>query len=262
MTLPKEQLLDGSQHSDDLAALINLAETVLKTWQARWSGFVSAPLREELMERCASLSEINWLGEGGHPGAERHRLRCWRSDSDAGELSESAPISGLVIEGNFLFDPITPDDLRQALLELGAQPDAIGDIWVRGDRGGQALLTPEQAAALDGALGQVRDVEIRCDQASLDRLQLPAQRLPKQLTTVEASCRIDAIASAGFGLSRAKVVAQIKAGKLRLNWNPVRQGSRELHVGDRLHLQDKGSVEVLTLNLTKRQRWRVELLRR
>ena len=262
MTLPKQQLLDGSQNADELAALIDLADTVLKTWQTRWSDFVSAPLREELMQRCASLSDISWIGEGGHPGAERQRLRCCRSDCDSDALTESAPVSGLVIEGNFLFDPITPDDLRQALLELGAQPDAIGDIWVRGDRGGQALLTPEQAAALDGALGQVRDVTIRCDQAYLDQLQLPAQRLPKQFTTVEASCRIDAIASAGFGLSRAKIVAQIKAGKLRLNWNPVRQGSRELHVGDRLHLQDKGSVEVLTLNLTKRQRWRVNLLRR
>ena len=82
-----------------------------------------------------------------------------------------------------------------------------------------------------------------------------------RITTVEASCRIDAIASAGFGLSRGKVVAQIKAGRLRLNWNAVRQGSRELHVGDRLHLQDRGSVEVLSLTLTKRERWRVELLR-
>lgn len=262
MTLPKQQLLAGSQNADELAALIDLADTVLKTWQTRWSDFVSAPLREELMQRCASLSDVSWIGEGGYPGAERQRLRCCRSDSDSDALRESAPVSGLVIEGNFLFDPITPDDLRKALLELGAQPHAIGDIWVRGDRGGQALLTPEQAAALDGALGQVREVKIRCDQASLDQLQLPAQRLPKQFTTVEASCRIDAIASAGFGLSRARIVAQIKAGKLRLNWNPVRQGSRELHVGDRLHLQDKGSVEVLTLNLTKRKRWRVNLLRR
>jgi len=175
---------------------------------------------------------------------------------------DAAPISGLVIEGNFLFDPITPADLRQALVGLGAEPDAIGDIWVRGDRGGQALLTPEQAAALDGAHGNVREVAIRCDQVAIDQLQLPAQRVAKQLTTVEASRRIDAIASAGFGLSRAKVVAQIKAGKLRLNWTAVRQGSRELCVGDRLHLQDKGCVEVLSLTLTKRQRWRVELMRR
>lgn len=262
MSLPKDALLDGSQNAAELAPLLDLAEGVLKTWQPRWSDFVAAPLREELLERFASLSELRWHGDGGHPGAERQRLQCSRSDTTENEPMDAAPISGLVIEGNFLFDPITPADLRQALVGLGAEPGAIGDIWVRGDRGGQALLTPEQAAALDGAHGNVREVAIRCDQVAIDQLQLPAQRVAKQLTTVEASCRIDAIASAGFGLSRAKVVAQIKAGKLRLNWTAVRQGSRELCVGDRLHLQDKGCVEVLSLTLTKRQRWRVELMRR
>ncbi|MGB1775751.1 MAG: photosystem II S4 domain protein [Synechococcus sp.] len=262
MSLPKESLLQGSQNAEALAALLDRAEHVLKTWQPCWSDFVAAPLREELLERCSSLSELNWQGEGGYPGAERQRLLCSRSDTEPTEAAEPTPVSGLVIEGNFLFDPITPEDLRQALIELGASPSALGDIWVRGDRGGQAVLTPEQATALDGAQGQLRDVAIRCDQVSLDQLQLPAQRIPKQLTSVEASCRLDAIASAGFGLSRAKVVTQIKAGKLRLNWNPIRQGSRDLRVGDRLHLQDRGSVEVLTLTLTKRQRWRVELLRR
>jgi RNA-binding protein YlmH len=79
---------------------------------------------------------------------------------------------------------------------------------------------------------------------------------------VEASCRLDAIASAGFGLSRSKVIRQIREGRLRLNWNPVRQASRELKVGDRLQLQERGSVEVLNLELTKRDRWRVEMLRR
>ena len=63
-------------------------------------------------------------------------------------------------------------------------------------------------------------------------------------------------------MSRSKVVSQIKAGRLRLNWEPVRQGSRELKVGDRLQLQDRGSLELLSCTLTKRERWRIELMRR
>ncbi|MFL0748786.1 MAG: photosystem II S4 domain protein, partial [Prochlorococcus sp.] len=65
-----------------------------------------------------------------------------------------------------------------------------------------------------------------------------------------------------FGLSRAKIVNQIKEGRLRLNWEPIRQTSRALLVGDRLQLQDRGTLEVLSLEMTKRQRWRVEMLRR
>jgi photosystem II S4 domain protein len=145
---------------------------------------------------------------------------------------------------------------------MGAQPEDLGDLWVRGDRGGQGLISPNAAELLQGRRGQLRDVEIHCDVLEISQLQLPAQRNPKRLTTVEASCRIDAIASAGFGLSRSKVVSQIKAGRLRLNWEPVRHGSRELKVGDRLQLQDRGSLELLSCTLTKRERWRIELMRR
>jgi len=48
---------------------------------------------------------------------------------------------------------------------------------------------------------------------------------------------------------------------LRHNWQTIRLASRELVVGDRLQLQDRGMIEVLSLTLTKRERWRVELKR-
>ena len=260
MTLPRDQLLDGARDPAGLAPLVDQAEIVLRTWQPLWSHFLDAPLQEEGLQRLSGLSDLVWHRDGGYPGAERCRLLCRRAtDGEEGEMP--APISGLLIEGNFLFDPLSPMDLRQALRELGARDNQLGDIWVRGDRGGQGLVTPDCASALHERRGRIRDVEIRCEQVVLNQLQLPAQRTPKSLTTVEASCRIDAIASAGFGLSRSKVVTQIKAGRLRLNWQPVRQAGREIGVGDRLQLQDRGRLEVLSLHRTKRDRWRIELLR-
>ena len=258
MTLPRDELLHKARDPSGLSALLDLAEQVLRTWQPAWSPFLDAPLQEEAMERLGGLSELSWHRDGGHPGAERCRLLCHRQDEPP---DAPVPISGLLIEGNFLFDPLSPTDLREALLDLGAEAGELGDLWVRGDRGGQGLLCPEGAQRLHGRRGLLRDVEIRCEQLAIDQLQLPAQRTPRRLTTVEASCRIDAIASAGFGLSRSKVVSQIKTGRLRLNWQAVRQGSRELKVGDRLQLQDRGTLEVLSCTLTKRERWRVELMR-
>lgn len=259
MSLPRDELLTKARHPEGLAALLDLAELVLRTWQPTWSTFVDAPLREEAMERLSSLSELAWHHDGGHPGAERCRLLCHRCDQPVEGI---APIQGLLIEGNFLFDPISPNDLRSALHSMGAEPEDLGDLWVRGDRGGQGLISPTAAEHLRGRCGHLREVEIHCDVLEIGQLQLPAQRNPKRLTTVEASCRIDAIASAGFGLSRSKVVSQIKAGRLRLNWAPVRRGNRELKVGDRLQLQGRGSLELLSCTLTKRDRWRIELMRR
>ena len=251
-------LLDGARDPEALEALIDLGEQVLRTWQPAWSGFLSAPLREEALDRLTGLSDLQWHSDGGYPGAERQRLLCRRAD-DASEHPSTH--QGLLIEGNFLFDPLTPKDLHQALLSMGVADADLGDLWVRGDRGGQGICTAHAAAILRGRRGAVRDVEIHCDILSLSQLQLPAQRVVRTLQTVEASCRLDAIASAGFGLSRAKVVAHVKAGRLRLNWGEVRQPSRDVSVGDRLQLQDRGCVEVLSLTLTKRDRWRVELRR-
>ena len=256
--LPREDLLAGAQDPDGLTGLIDLAEQVLRTWQPAWSPFLSAPLREEAMTRLGNLSELAWASDGGYPGAERQRLLCHRRDDS---IDAAAPVQGLLIEGNFLFDPLSPEDLRTALRGMGMDDTSLGDLWVRGDRGGQGICTPSAAEALHGRLGAVRDVEIRCESRPVEQLQHPGQRSIRTLQTVEASCRLDAIASAGFGLSRAKIVTHVKAGRLRLNWGNVRQASRELVVGDRLQLQDRGSVEVLSLTRTKRERWRVELRR-
>ena len=261
MSLPRDKLLEGAGNQEGLAKLIDQAETVLRTWQPIWSDFLDAPLQEEGLQRLNGLSELIWQRDGGYPGAERCRLLC-RRGIEGEEGNCAAPISGLLIEGNFLFDPLSPMDLRRALQEMGARDNELGDLWVRGDRGGQGLVTPDCATALHERIGRIRDVDIRCERVDFSQLQLPTQRTPKTLTTVEASCRIDAIASAGFGLSRSKVVTQIKAGRLRLNWQPVRQGGRELSVGDRLQLQDRGTLEVLSCQRTKRDRWRIELLRR
>lgn len=259
--LPKDALMKGCHDRQGLATLIDQAETVLRTWQPSWSDFLHPKLREEALSRLSVLTELEFASDGGFPSAERQRLYCRRRDESFGSQLEIAPIQGLLIEGNFLFDPITPQDLRCALESLGARPDSLGDIWIRGDRGGQAVCTPELACQLDGRTGLLRSVEIRCEATNHDQLQLPATRVKKRLTSVEASCRLDAIASAGFGLSRAKVVNQIKQGRLRLNWQPVKNASRELAVGDCLQLQARGSLEVISLELTKRQRWRVEMIR-
>ena len=270
MTLLQDELLIGAEDPEGLRRLVHLADQVLRTWQPAWSPFLGARLQEEALTRLNNLSEIGWHRDGGYPGAERCRLLCHRNDNVRDIVGDSisdnvetpsAPIQGLLIEGNFLFDPLSPEDIRNALRDMGAAPDQIGDLWVRGDRGGQGLCSPDSAAILHEHRGRVRDVEIRCEVLPIEALHLPSQRIPRTLQTVEASCRIDAIASAGFGLSRAKIVSHIKAGRLRMNWHDVRQASRDVGVGDRLQLQDRGTLEVLSLTRTKRERWRVELRR-
>ena len=155
MTLPRDQLLEGSQDPEELEPLLDLAEEVLRTWQPAWSPFLSAPLREEALARLGSLSELTWISDGGYPGAERQRLLCHRRDDSP---DPAAPVQGLLIEGNFLFDPLSPEDLREALKAMGVDADNIGDLWVRGDRGGQGGCTPRAAGGPPGRPGAARGV--------------------------------------------------------------------------------------------------------
>ena len=241
-----------------MAAVIDIAEEVLRTWQPGWSPFLSALMLEDA-NQLESLSELKIRSDGGYQGAERKRLLIQHAASQDPE--PPCPLAGLNVEGNFLFDPTSPDEMRVALQRIGIADKSLGDLWIRGDRGAQSICTPEAAVLLQGQRGSLREVMITCESVPLQALQWPVQRVARRLSSVEASCRLDAIASAGFGISRSKVVKQIKEGRLRLNWEPVRLASRDLKVGDRLQLQERGSIEVMSIERTKRERWRVDILR-
>lgn len=263
--LPRQELLAGSRDPAALGAAIDAAETALRTWEPCWTGFVDGAVAEEAAERLGDLSELSLAREGGYPGAERCCLLLQRREAALDPASLEAPLTGLEISGNFLFDPAEPDDVRAALLAAGLTADAIGDIWMRGDRGAQAVVSSAPAPTLlpdpgaDGLL--VRTVPVSLQLRPLAALQLPAQRQPRQCHSVEASCRLDAVASAGFGVSRSRMAEWIRAGRVRLNWEPITSPSRELAVGDRVRISGRGELRVESITPTKRERWRVGMVR-
>ncbi len=61
------------------------------------------------------------------------------------------------------------------------------------------------------------------------------------MTTVEASMRLDAIASAGFGMSRSKMANAIAAGDVRINWKDITQTSYNVKSGDLVDGQNSTS---------------------
>ena len=89
----------------------------------------------------------------------------------------------------------------------------------------------------------------------------PAQRQPRHFQTVEASLRLDAVASAGFGISRNRMAELVRQGSVRVNWQPMSSPSRLLVAGDRVQLEGRGELRVVTVQATKRERWRLELVR-
>jgi RNA-binding protein YlmH len=83
----------------------------------------------------------------------------------------------------------------------------------------------------------------------------------KEMVSTEASMRLDAIASAGFGMSRGKMVDLITSGDVRVNWKDVSSSSYALKTGDLIAIRGKGRVEIGEVMVTKKDRFRVNMTR-
>uniref|UniRef100_M4D773 RNA-binding S4 domain-containing protein n=1 Tax=Brassica campestris TaxID=3711 RepID=M4D773_BRACM len=77
--------------------------------------------------------------------------------------------------------------------------------------------------------------------------------------TVEASLRIDAVASAGFKISRSKLVDLISSGDVRVNWATVTKNGTTVKTGDVVSVSGKGRLKIGEINETKKGKYAVEI---
>ncbi|WP_066377405.1 MULTISPECIES: photosystem II S4 domain protein [unclassified Anabaena] len=256
--LPREELLKGVENRDSIARVIDLAEQAIKTWEVVLTDFLSPPELAEMQRVFSRLTDVHLLAWGGYPQAERQRVAIARSELPLDQSQVSLVL--LEIAGNFLFDPATHRDFLGAMLGTGIVREKTGDIIVLGERGAQAIVIPELAEFLTMNLQQVRSVPVKTQHIDFSELKVREPK-KKELTTVEASLRLDAIASAGFGMSRSKMVDLIDTGDVRVNWKEVTQASSQVKSGDLIAIRGKGRLEVGEIAVTKKERYRVQLTR-
>lgn len=256
--LPREELLNKVENREEIARIIDRAEQAIKTWEVVLTDFVAPPVMLEVQGILNNLTEINILAWGGYPQAERQRIGISRPDIPL-ERSQ-IELAVLDIAGNFLFDTATHRDFLGAILGTGIVREKIGDIIVLGERGAQVIVVPEMVNFLETSVTQVRSVPVKTRQIEWSELKVrPPQK--KEMTTVEASMRLDAIASAGFGLSRSKMASAIASGDVRVNWKEVTQASYNVKAGDLISVRGKGRLEIGDIAVTKKQRYRINLVR-
>ena len=245
--------------SEALDHVLAVAETALRNWQPEPTGFLDPQERLHVEPVLQQRSGLHWCSSGGILPAERQRLLLAREELPLTDV----PMDFALVElnGNFLFDPAELEDFEAALLATDVDPRGWGDVILLGENGAQLITTPACAAALAGRSLQVRTVVVEATAVPWERLR-HQPRQPRTITTVEASCRLDAVASAGLGLSRARMVAAISAGRVRLNGRTVLRPHTELQVGDVVVLRGRGELHLQSRVLTRRQRWRLQLLRR
>ncbi|MGL5080787.1 MAG: photosystem II S4 domain protein [Microcoleaceae cyanobacterium] len=256
--LPREELLKSVENRERIAQVIDRAEQALKTWETTHTDFLSPPELAESQNIFSALTEVQLVAWGGYSQAERQRLAIARSEVPLDP--ENVELAALEIAGNFLFDTANHRDFLGAMLGTGIVREKTGDVLVVGERGAQVIVVPELAEFLEMNLTQVRSVPVKTRRVDWNELKIREPK-KKEMTTVEASLRLDAVASAGFGMSRSKMVSFIDSGDVRVNWKEITQASYLIKSGDLIAIRGKGRLEIGEVAVTKKQRYRVDLIR-
>src|SRR5690606_8803742 len=133
------------------------------------------------------------------------------------------------------FDTLGHRDVLGAILALGIKREKVGDIIVT-SRGAQAILASEVTDFVRDHLLRVGRAPVRVEVIDPERLEVEPGRV-KEIRATVASLRLDAVARAGFGTARTKRVREIKAERVKVNWQAVRDPARPVEVGDVLSIR-------------------------
>ncbi len=233
-------LATTSEEREVTARVLDLAETVLKTRRPKTTVFYD-PYRCRMVVRVIEgIPGLAARVDGGHPVAERSRVFIC-PDYMADEAFD-AELVYLEIKGDFRYAGASHRDYLGALLSLGLQRDKLGDIWVN-ENGAQAVVAREVSGYISAGLTSVGRVNVTVRETSRDELNPPAP-VTRDISITVQSMRLDAVAAHGFGLSRSKMVREINAGKVYLNWRPCLDPSARVNPGDMLSVRGRGRVEI------------------
>ena len=239
----KERILRfyrGTEGEEMAMRLLDLAEGVVKTRKFRVSPFLD-PYGQEIAETiCASFDGIQADFDGGYAGAERQRAMLRHSDF-AG-TPDGFGIACVEAAWNGQFARLTHRDVLGAVMGLGIERALVGDI-LPGPDAARILCDAKIADYLIDNLTMIGAVHVTARMGVLSEIA-PREERTKEIRATVASLRLDAIAAAGFGISRSRAADDIAADKVKLNWQSVVSASKTVKAGDVLSMRGRGRVEV------------------
>ncbi|HWI54709.1 MAG TPA: YlmH/Sll1252 family protein, partial [Desulfobacteria bacterium] len=183
---------------------------------------------------------ISFIWTGGFDRAERKRLVLFPEYLESEDTDPE--IKCLEITGNLKFQDLSHRDFLGSLMGLGIKRDKLGDIIVT-SKGCQVVTDSQIAGYIERNLTKVHRVGVHIREIAIDELQLPEEEVREVFATV-ASMRLDAVAAAGFGVSRTKMADEIYAEKVKVNWLVVNDCSHAVKEGDIISIRGRGRVEL------------------
>ncbi|MBN2983394.1 MULTISPECIES: RNA-binding protein [Cohnella] len=224
-------------------------ERAAELHEVRRTDFLDPRQAHILFSLAGRRSDVAIRLDGGYPEAERKRA-VLAPDYRPVEHEEIGIEVLEVASDDRKIGELDHGDYLGALLGLGVKREKIGDLHVH-ETGCHVLVTEEIADFLRIHLKQAHRVEVTTALLPLSALNVARPALEETTLSV-ASMRLDGIASDAFRLSRAKIMAPIRAGRCRVNWKTEEDPSSPVREGDIVSVKGLGRFKVLEVQGTSK----------
>jgi len=240
MKIKREKILSfvsGTEERAMLARVLDQAEMVLRNGRNQLTDFFD-PYHKSLINAAVKQLNLTSISSGGYPGAERQRLVLHPAEAQV--TTVDFDLGFISIAGNFKYFKVSHRDFLGALLGLGLKRGKFGDIIVMEDKA-IAVVAREIVPYLKANLCKVGQTRVHVSE--LEQEELPQRATSyREIKATVSSLRLDAVAAAGFGTSRSKIIKEIEAEKLSVNWRVCSSPKTTVKEGDVISARGKGRV--------------------
>ena len=151
-------------------------------------------------------------------------------------------ITPLQITWDKRYGDIGHRDVLGAFMGLGCKREIMGDI-VFNEEGGQIVVDTAMSNFVVTNLTKIGAATVEVREIAFADLQEKEQKI-KLISSTVAALRLDAVAAAGYGVSRSRMADEIKGQNVRLNWQDAKSPSQTVKEGDIISFRSRGRVEL------------------
>lgn len=223
----KDKVLDMRKVIDKIEIVINNHVTEVTDFFDPYERLLAKSILNRFME-------VNYLEQGGISLAERKVMVIYPSYFDSSIIP--GYLTFFRIKGHL--EGLTHKDYLGAILGLGIKRSKVGDILVHDDYT-DIILKEEISGFVLLNLEKIGNRKISITEVYSDLLKAPETSY-KEVKKTLSSYRLDVYISAVYNLSRQESLDLIKAGYVKVNWEPIDKNSKELIEGDIVSVRGYG----------------------
>ncbi len=239
------------------AKLLDLAEGANKSRKYRVSEFLDPHAYNVAEIIAANFENIKLDSDGGFANAERVKV-AFVADDFYGQPDFG--MAYLLAAWDKRYYDLSHRDILGAFIGTGCKREALGDI-VFVPEGAQLLVEKSLVNYLTGNLTQIGAAPVTLKELAREEL-LQKEEKVKLINATVADLRLDAVAAAGYGVSRSRMADEIKSLNVKVNWKEAKKAAQPVNAGDVISFRGRGRVEVEEIRgTTKKGRISVTLKR-